>query len=92
MLLRLPRLEEFPIARIPLDHARWIGQEEVAQHGALVVDRQLFGGLQGQIEQRVARRIAGVLFYLHHHRRHQVEGLVDFWEFFQNPHHAVVVL
>jgi len=62
-------------------------QQELALPGG-----EILGRLEGEIEERVARRAGGVLLHLGHHGGHQVEGLFHLREFFEDAHHSVVVL
>ena len=91
VLLRLMSVIEFAEARIAVDHAAGIGHEEIAQDEGAFFVGEGFGGFQGDVEERVIGLAARVLFHLHHHGGHQVEGLLDLREFLEDFDHAVVV-
>ncbi len=65
--------------------------EEVLQSEAAVFERQLRGGLGGQVKQWIAGRSSRVILNLPDQRRHEVEILVNAGELIQQLHHAVVI-
>ena len=62
-------------------------QQELA-----IVIGQALGGLERHLQKRIDRLARRIFGHLHHHRRHQVEGLADVGKLLQHLDHAVVVL
>ena len=92
LVLCFPRIVEFPVTGKAADHTVGVGEEEVAEDAGFVVVGEVFGRLEGEVQQGIVGLTTGVFLDLDHHGRDQVKGLPDGRKFFQDFDHAVVVL
>src|SRR5436309_2639806 len=91
-LLALLFAIQLKIAGVTGDEPVEVRLEEIFENEVALRFAQIFGTRQGTVKKRIGCLAGSVFLYLRHHRRHQVEGLVNGWKLGQDFNHSGVIL